>query len=32
MPEALAKALKMNKAAASGFAALKPTYQREDLV
>ena len=29
MPEPLAKALKKNKAAAAGFAALKPTYQRE---
>jgi uncharacterized protein YdeI (YjbR/CyaY-like superfamily) len=29
MPEALAKALKKNKAAAAGFASLKPTYQRE---
>lgn len=32
MPEVLAKALKKNKAAAAGFAALKPTYQREYLV
>ena len=32
MPEALAKALKKNKAAAAGFAAFKPTYQREYLV
>ena len=29
MPDALAKALKQNKAAAAGFASLKPTYQRE---
>jgi uncharacterized protein YdeI (YjbR/CyaY-like superfamily) len=29
MPEALAKALKKNKAAAAGFDSLKPTYQRE---
>lgn len=32
MPEVLAAALKKNKAAAAGFAALKPTYQREYLV
>ncbi len=32
MPEALAKALKKHPAAATGFAALKPTYQREYLV
>lgn len=32
MPEVLAKALKKNKAAAAGFAAFKPTYQREYLV
>jgi len=29
MPEALARALKKNKAAGAGFDALKPTYQRE---
>lgn len=29
MPEALARALKTHPAAAAGFAALKPTYQRE---
>ena len=29
MPEALAAALKKNKAAAAGFESLKPTYQRE---
>ena len=29
MPEPLASALKKNKAAAAGFEALKPTYQRE---
>lgn len=29
MPEALAAALKTNKAAAAGFESLKPTYQRE---
>jgi len=29
MPEALAKALKHNNAAAAGFESLKPTYQRE---
>ncbi|WP_409214642.1 YdeI/OmpD-associated family protein [Prosthecobacter sp.] len=32
MPVVLAKALKKNKAAAGGFAAFKPTYQREYLV
>lgn len=32
MPDVLAKALKKNKAAAAGFAAFKPTYQREYLV
>ncbi len=32
MPEVLAAALKKNQAAAAGFAALKPTYQREYLV
>jgi uncharacterized protein YdeI (YjbR/CyaY-like superfamily) len=32
MPEVLGKALKKNKAAAAGFAAFKPTYQREYLV
>ncbi|MEZ5386577.1 MAG: YdeI/OmpD-associated family protein [Prosthecobacter sp.] len=32
MPEVLAAALKKNRAAAAGFAALKPTYQREYLV
>ena len=32
MPNFFAKALKANKRAAAGFAALKPTYQREYLV
>lgn len=32
MPEILAAALKIDKAAAKGFAALKPTYQREYIV
>ena len=32
MPDVLAKALKQDKAAAAGYAALRPTYQREYLV
>jgi uncharacterized protein YdeI (YjbR/CyaY-like superfamily) len=32
MPDFFAKALKGNRKAASGFAALKPTYQREYLI
>lgn len=32
MPDVLAKALRKNKAAAAGYAALRPTYQREYLV
>ena len=32
MPEVLTEALKKNQAAAAGFAAFKPTYQREYLV